>query len=110
MRSWDSAHSFEFVNQPFAYHVTRDANSGSGGALAGSRLQEKKLAALDRELEILHVPVVLLEPQLGIHQLLVRIGQSCRHLVDVERRSRAGDYVLALRIDEKLSVKAFLSR
>ena len=70
-----------------------------------SRLQQIQLAALDRELEVLHVAEVPLEPVLRLEQLRVRLGQLRRHLVDVERRANARDDVLALRVDEELAVE-----
>ena len=48
-------------DQPFLGHLDRDAQRGLGGALAGARLQHPELAALDGELEVLHVAVVLLQ-------------------------------------------------
>ena len=45
---------------------------GARGALAVARLQHPELAALDRELDVLHVAVVRLEPLADPQQLLVR--------------------------------------
>ena len=49
----------------------RDAHGGGGGALAGPRLQEIELPALDGELDVLHVAEVPLEPVLRLEQLRV---------------------------------------
>ncbi len=64
---------------------------------------------LDRELDVLHVAVVVLEPRHRVEQLLVRLGEALRHLFDGLRRADAGDDVLALRIDEVLAVDALLA-
>jgi len=39
-------------------------------------LQKVELSALDRELEILHVVIVILESLLGVHQFLVCAGKA----------------------------------
>ncbi len=110
VRGRNTPHSFDLVDQPFAHHVARDAHGGGGGALAGACLEEIELAALDRELQVLHVVVVALEPVLRVHQLLVRAGKLLRHIIDLERSSDSGDDVLALSVDEELTVEAPLAR
>src|ERR1700682_5040573 len=46
---------------------------------------------------------------LRVHQLLVRVGESLRHRVDVQRRPGPSHDILSLRIHEKLAVEALLS-
>ena len=108
-------------DQPLGRHVDGDLQRRLGGALAGARLQHPELAALDGELEVLHVAVVLLEPvgdrdegREGLrHQLLQRrlvgAGGDARRLGQVLRRADAGDHVLALRVDQELAVERLLA-
>ena len=60
-RRIDPRHRLLLRDQNFPGHVDGDAQRGLRGALAIARLQHPQLALLDRELEILHVAVVLLE-------------------------------------------------
>ena len=62
-------------------HVRRDAHGGRRGALAGPRLEHVQPAALDRELEILHVAVVALEPAGDLLELAVDLGHPIAHVV-----------------------------
>ncbi len=55
----------------FFDHVGRDLHRGGGAALARTGLQDVELAALDRELDVLHVVVVLLELVRDVEELLV---------------------------------------
>jgi hypothetical protein len=63
------------------------------------------VSALDRELDVLHVVEVRLEPILSLEQLGVCSGQPLLHLADFERRTDAGHDVLTLRVDEELAVE-----
>ena len=83
LASGHATHRFDFVDQSFAHHVAGDLYRGSRSSFSGARLQQIEPAALDRELEILHVAVVLLQPFLGAHQLLVGAGQLLGHPIDV---------------------------
>ena len=67
-------HRLGLVDQPLARHVHRDPQRRRGGAFAVARLQHVELALLDRELEVLHVAVVLLQRLADLHQFRVRPG------------------------------------
>ena len=99
-------------------HVDRDLERRRRGALAGAGLQHEELALLHRELDVLHVAVVLLErlraPRsssaktcgitssiAGSDELVGRLAGERQML----RRADAGDHVLALRVDEILAVE-----
>jgi hypothetical protein len=58
------------VDQLLLHHVAGDLHRGDAGALAGARLEHVERAALDRELDVLHVLVVLLELVLDLQELL----------------------------------------
>ena len=64
------------------------------------------MLVLDRELDVLHVAVVLLEPVHRLDELVERLGQHVAHRLDRLRRADAGDDVLALRVREELAVEA----
>jgi hypothetical protein len=66
--------------------LDRDAQRRLGGALAGARLQHPQLALLDREFEVLHVAVVLLERAVDAREL----GEGLRHRLFHRRLVGAG--------------------
>jgi hypothetical protein len=66
-------------------------------------------AVLDRELDVLHVLVVLLELSLDLEELLVDRRVPLGHLVDVLRRADARHHVLALGVHEELAVEDVLA-
>ncbi len=64
----NSAQGLALVDHAFAHEIDGDAHGREAGALAGAALQNVELAALDRELEILHVAVVAFEHRLDAQQ------------------------------------------
>ena len=58
--------------------VDRDADRRLRGALGVARLQHPQLAALDGELDVLHVAVVLLERRAGARELLPHLRHRLR--------------------------------
>jgi hypothetical protein len=106
---------------PLAREVHRDPHRGARGALAGARLEQPQAPALDRELDVLHVAVVALEPHRDPHQLAIgarhlllerrqhrRAGNSTVR-VDRTRRADARHHVLALRVHQVLAVEHALA-
>ena len=79
------------------------------GPLPAARLQHEEPLVLDRELEILNVLVVLLEPRRDLAELRVRLRHHLLELANRLRRPDPGDDVLALRVDEELAVELFLA-
>src|SRR2546428_158331 len=77
------------IDQALPDHVDGDLHRRRGGALADARLQHPQAAALDRELEILHVAVVPLELARGALELL----EAARHRF-LERGITAGALAL----------------
>ena len=73
-RRLDAHHRLVLRDQPFVDELDGDAQRGLRGALAGARLQHPQLALLDRELEVLHVAVVLLEHAVDARQLGEGLG------------------------------------
>mmetsp|Transcript_2482 Transcript_2482/g.3526 ORF Transcript_2482/g.3526 Transcript_2482/m.3526 type:complete len:709 (-) Transcript_2482:241-2367(-) len=90
-------------------HVDGDADGGGAGALAVAALEHEELLVLDRELDVLHVLVVRLEPLHVREQVLVRLGHVRLQQADGARGADASHHVLALRVDEVLAVEFVLA-
>ena len=76
-------------DQVLAGHVDRDLHRRRRRALAGSGLEHVERAALDRELEVLHVAVVALEALRDLLELGVDLRHLVAHLADLGRRPNA---------------------
>ena len=100
----DASHRSCAIDQFLARHVNRDAHGGGAGAFAGARLQHPELAALDRELAVLHVMIMLFQQLRDRIELLINFRQFLFQLADRIRSARAGDDILALRVQEVLAV------
>jgi hypothetical protein len=74
-----------------------------------ARLEQVQLASLDGELDVLHLVIVPLELVLRVEQFAIRLRQSLRHLVDVERCADARDHVFTLGVDEEFTVELALA-
>src|SRR5688500_11567639 len=81
-------------------------------------MQKKKLPVLDRELDVLHVAVVLLEALVDLQKLLINAGHGLLErdlavglrLRDGYGSPDSGDDILALSVGEEFAVKAFRAR
>ena len=105
-----------FVDQAFADHFHRHAQSRLGSALAAAGLQHPQRALLHGEFDVLHVAVVVFEQVEDTRQLAIGIGHRLFHrqrlgidslacgLGEVLRRADAGHDILALRIDQVFAV------
>ena len=114
---FDSRDGFLAGDQVLVRHLDRNAQSRFRGALAVAGLEHPQLAALDRELHVLHVAIVLLEQMRDadefaidlrhhrFHRRLVGMCLNAGGFGDVLRRADAGHHVFALRVDEELAVK-----
>ncbi len=85
--------------------VDGEAHGGLRRALGAACLQHVQAAALDGELDVLHVAVVRLERAQDLEQLRVRVGQLVGQLVQRARRAHAGDDVLALRVEQEVAAR-----
>src|SRR6267378_3304751 len=95
--------------EAFARQVNRDLHRGPGGPFCRPGLEHPQLSALDRELDVLNVPEVLLEESGDVDQLRKYRGQRFAHLRNRHGRPDARDDVLALRIRQELAEQLFLS-
>ena len=71
----DAFHRLFLADQALLGQVDGDLQRRLGGALAGTRLQHPQLAALDGELHVLHVAIMLFEPRESLGQL----SEGLRH-------------------------------
>ncbi|HRD86244.1 MAG TPA: hypothetical protein PLF63_13855, partial [Rubrivivax sp.] len=99
----DPLHRFLAADQLLSRQLDRDAHRGHGAALGVSRLQHPQLAALDGELDVLGLAVVLLQLLADLFELLVQLGHRVAHGHDRQRDARAGDHVLTLGIDQEVT-------
>ena len=96
-------------DDPLLDHVDRDLHRGRGGPLGRAGLEHVELAALDRELEVLDVAVVLLELLADPLELGVDRRHVGLHLADLGRRPDAGHDVLALGVGQVLAEEDLLA-
>ena len=96
-------------DQALLAHRHRGVQRGRSRPLRGARLQEEERAVLHRELDVLHVAVVTLEPTHRLDQLRVRVRENRLHALERLRRADPGDHVLALRVHEELAVEPLLA-
>mmetsp|Transcript_3411 Transcript_3411/g.14978 ORF Transcript_3411/g.14978 Transcript_3411/m.14978 type:complete len:421 (-) Transcript_3411:98-1360(-) len=110
VRGLHDLHRAPPVDHAVLHEVHRDLHGARAGALAAPRLKHVQLTLLHGELDVLHVLVVLLQ-QLGVsHEIFVRLGQGGFHGEDILGRSDSRDDVLALGVDQVLSVEEVLAR
>ena len=96
-------------DQVLSDHVHGGLQRGRGRPLGASRLEQVEAPVLDRELDVLHVAVVLLQAAHRVHQLVERLGQRLLHGRHRLRCPDPGDDVLALRVGQELAVQAGLA-
>ena len=84
-------------------HVDRDPHGRRRGPLRVAGLEHVQAAALDRELEVLDVAVVLLELLADALELVVDRRHVVLELADRRRRADARDDVLALGVGQVLA-------
>ena len=98
------------VDEALVHQLEGDSDGGRGRALSVAGLEHEDLAVLDGELHVLHVFVVILQPRAN----LLEFGKAIRHALvqngDGLRRADPGDDVLALRVEEDLSVERLFPR
>jgi hypothetical protein len=104
-------------DKTFIGELDRDLERRFGSALARAGLQHPQLALLHREFNVLHILIVSLQPATNARELLERARQYLLHgwfvgarllprrFRDLLRSADAGDDVLALGIDQELTVE-----
>ena len=105
----DLEEGFFLVDHALFHQVDGHFQGGCRGALAVAGLQHEQLAALDRELHVLHVAVVALKLFGDRHKLVVHVRHDVLQLVDRLRGADAGNDVLALGIHQEFAVELLLA-
>ena len=106
----DAQHGLVGRDHALGHELAHDPQRGLRRALGGARLQHVEPALLDRELDVLHLAVMLLEALDRRHELVVGLGQQLAHALDRLGRADAGDHVLALGVLQELAVEPVLAR
>ena len=101
----DSRHRLLLGDEALLDHVDGDVHGRLAGALRRARLQHPQLASLDRELEVLHVLVVLLELARVALELRVHLRHVLLQCADRLGVAHPGDHVLALRVGQVVAVQ-----
>ena len=91
------------------HQVIGDLHGRAPSPLAVAGLQHVQAAPFDRELDVLHVLIVMFQRIGGLHELFVHFRHLVLEFGNRPRRTNAGDDVLALRIGEKLAVESFFT-
>ena len=94
--------------RPWSTSCVGDAERRAGGALADAGLQHPQLAALDGELDVAQVAVVVLQRLHDVEQLVVGRLVDPLEVLQRERVADAGDDVLALGVLQVVAVDALL--
>ena len=97
------------VDHALAHQVDRDLHRGRAGPLGRASLEHVQLAPLDRELQVLHVLVVLLQAGGDRLELAVDLGHVALEGGDRGRGADAGHHVLALGVQQVLAVELALA-
>ncbi len=84
-------------------------NAAPGGALAHPGLQHPQLAALDSELDVAQVAVVVLQRPHDLHQLVVGLRVDLLEVLQRDRVADAGHDILALGVLQVIAVDALLA-
>mmetsp|Transcript_6723 Transcript_6723/g.17216 ORF Transcript_6723/g.17216 Transcript_6723/m.17216 type:complete len:986 (-) Transcript_6723:44-3001(-) len=98
------------VDHALRHQVHGNLHGPGARALAPAGLQHVQLPLLHRELDVLHVAVVLLQQLRVADQVLKRVRQRLLHGEDVLGRADARHHVLALRVHQVLTVQQVLAR
>ena len=91
-------------------HVGGDLDGGSSRAFAGAGLQDPELAALDRELAILHIAIMRFQLFGDRNKFFVDRRQLFPQLANWIWGANAGHNIFTLSIQKVFAVKLFFTR
>ena len=106
---------------PLVHEVDSDLQRGLGGALPRAGLEHPQLPGLDRELDVLHVAEMVLQPVAHLDEPGERFRHGPLHRGQLRapglrignrqalRRADAGHHILALGVDQIFPVKRILA-
>ena len=104
----DPLDRFLLADESFLGHVYGDLHGGGGGPLGGAGLEHVQRSALDGELQVLRIAIVLLQTVGNGLELPVHRGHIAGQLRDGLRGTNAGDDILALRVRQELAEEPLL--
>ena len=90
-------------------HRHRQLQCSGTGPFADPRLEHPQLAALDSELDVLSLAVVVFEDVRYFHQPVPRRGNLVSQARHLGGRARAGDDIFTLRVEQVLTVEFLLT-
>ncbi|OQB58321.1 MAG: hypothetical protein BWX98_00743 [Candidatus Aminicenantes bacterium ADurb.Bin147] len=102
---FDPGQGFLLGDELFPDHVHGDLDRGEGGALAHPALEHVKLALLDRELDVHHVGIMLLQDMTELFELSVRLGVVLLQHDDGQGGPNPGHDILSLGIHQVFPVE-----
>ncbi len=97
------------VDEFFFFHFDGETDGGEAGAFAAARLQHEDFVVLDGEFEVLDVLKVFLELCADGFEFSEGFGHVVVEVGDGLGSAHAGDYVLALGVDQEFAVKNFFA-
>lgn len=106
LRAVDALERLGLGDQALVHELGRDAEGGTGGALADAGLEHPQLAALDGELDVAEILVVVLQLRHDRHELVVRDLVEGLQVRQRDGVADARDHVLALGVLEVVAVDA----
>jgi len=109
VRAGDARDRLLLRDQALMHHLHGDADRRRTGALARTALQHEQLVVLDRELDVLHIVIVLFEPIAGVDELFVDRRVLLVEFADRNRSADARDDVFALRVHQVLAIDRFFA-
>ena len=121
LRRVDAFYGLFPVDQALGNHVDGDLQRRLGGSLAGPGLQHPQLAALDGELHVLHVGVMLLKLAAHLYQVgidfrqralqgrKVRSGGRFSRLGQRLRGTDSGNHVFPLGVEQEFPIEAVVA-
>ncbi len=98
------------VDQALTDHRHRHLHRGRSGPLPGSGLEDVEHVSFDREFDVAHVAVVILEAVHDLEEPSVAVGMEAGQLVQGQCVSDAGHHVLALGAREVVAIDDLLAR
>src|SRR5678815_2476130 len=105
----NATHRSTLVDQLFEDHFNCNTYRCGSAAFPGSSLEHPQFAALDSELTILHIVVVLLQQITDRRELIVDFRQLLLELADRIWRADTCDYVFTLGVEKILTIKFFFA-
>ncbi|GAA3235204.1 hypothetical protein GCM10020256_52900 [Streptomyces thermocoprophilus] len=105
----DPLEGLGLVDQALVDELGRDPEGGGRGALADAGLEHPQLAALDGELDVAEILVVVLQGLHDRHQFVVRLLVDLLQLGERHGVADAGDDVLALGVLQVVAVDALVA-